>query len=289
MGRSKVAVIMPCYNAGKFLARTIDSVLRQSYKNFHLVCGNDGSTDNTAQILESYSGRITAINHPDHGNHGQAATYNLCLKHIDSEYIAFIDSDDVWRADKLEKQVDVLDSQPETGFVYTNGNVIDGDDRILHPLLSNSHREKNEVGDILLDCYIRTPSSVMVRSSIMQAAGEFRVGIIPDHDMWIRFRELTRFAYLEDRLTSYRVHDRQLSKTAAERMWREGFGTLTRALNRYPYPAHIKRKRLAVIHYRLGQCSSKKNSIVALYHLIRAFTYDPFRSAFVIKKTLDCL
>lgn len=220
MDNAKVAVIMPCYNAGKFLAQTIESVLAQNYTDFHLICGDDGSTDTTSKILEIYADRITVVHHPDRGNHGQAATYNLCLRYANSDYVAFIDSDDLWHQDKLQKQVDILDNHPEAGLVYTNGYVIDGNSQIVHPLFPGNHKEVNEVGTILLDCYIRTPSSVMVRTSIMRAVGEFRVGIIPDHDMWIRVKELTMFTYIKDLLIGYRVHDEQVIKTAAERIWR---------------------------------------------------------------------
>lgn len=280
---------MPCYNAEKYLVQAIESVLTQSYTNFHLVCGNDGSTDDTAQILENYADRITVVNHPDHGNHGQAATYNQCLTFVDSEFVAFIDSDDLWHPDKLQKQVEVLDKHPEVGLVYTNGSVIDGKDKVLYPFLDSSHRETNGTGAVLLDCYIRTPSTVVVRSNILQRAGKFTVGIIPDHDMWIRMKELTDFYYINENLFCYRVHGESLSQTSTEKMWREGFAALKRAMDRYPYPLHIKRKRLAVIHYRLGQYNLKNKKIIALYHLIRSFTYDPFRAISVLKKALGFL
>lgn len=107
---SKVAVILPCYNAERYLVQTIESVLGQSYKNIHFIIGNDGSTDNSKKILEKYSDKIQIVEHPDHGNHGQAATYNMCLQYTNSEYIAFIDNDDLWHPDKIQKQVDILDT-----------------------------------------------------------------------------------------------------------------------------------------------------------------------------------
>lgn len=274
----KVAVIMPCYNSGKYLAQTIESVLNQSYQDYQFIAGNDGSSDNTAEILGDYADRITVVNHPDFGNHGQAATYNLCLKHANAEYIAFIDNDDLWHPDKLQKQVEVLDSNPDVGLVYTNGNVIDGNNKPLYSFFGSSHQETNEVGAVLLDCYIRTPSTVMVRSSVLQAAGAFEEGIIPDHDMWIRIKELANFYYINENIFSYRIHNEQLSHTSAEKMWRDGFGTLERAMNRYPYPSYIRRKRLAVINYRLGALSIKKRNLSSIGYFLLACFYDPFRA-----------
>ncbi len=278
---------MPCYNGAVYLVRTIESVLAQSYKKYHFIAGNDGSTDNTAEILAIYADKITIVGHPDHGNHGQAATYNLCLKHVDAEYIAFIDNDDLWHADKLQEMVNGMESLPGVGLMYSNGNVIDGNDKVLYPFLVNSHRETNATGAILLDCYIRTPSAVMVRSSVLRAAGAFTEGIIPDHDMWIRMKELASFSYLDKKLFSYRVHDGQLSVTATEKMWRDGVGTLERAVARYDYPSCIRRKRLAVIAYRLGDYARlSRNMLSAVYNYARSFFYDPIRA---VKKIVQLI
>jgi len=191
----KVTVIIPCYNASRYLQQTIDSVLAQTYPNVHIIAVNDGSTDDTAVILNSYADRITVLNHDDYGNHGQAASLNLGFAHNDSEYVAFLDSDDVWHQDKLRKQVHILDEFQNIGLVYTNGYVIDGNGKELYTLFDKNHVENNMTGSILLNCYIRTPSLVMIRSSILKAAGLFTVGIIPDQDMWIRTKELTSFIF----------------------------------------------------------------------------------------------
>lgn len=287
LSQPRVTVIMPCYNGGAYLVRTIESVLAQSYKNYHFIAGNDGSTDNTAGILATYADSITIVDHPDHGNHGQAATYNLCLKQVDTEYIAFIDNDDLWHPNKLQTMVEAMDGLPDVGLMYSNGNVIDDNDRFLYPFLRDSHRETNATGAILLDCYIRTPSAVVVRSTVLRAAGAFTEGIIPDHDMWIRMKELAPFSYLDKKLFSYRVHGGQLSVTSTEKMWRDGVDTLERAVARYNYPSCIRRKRLAVIAYRLGDYArSSHNMFSAAYNYLRSFYYDPLRA---VKKIVQLI
>ena len=282
----KVTVIMPCYNAERYVSQALESVLAQNYHDFQVVVGNDGSTDNTASILEQFSDRVKIVNHPDAGNHGQAATYNLCLQHAESEYIAFIDNDDLWEPDKLQRQVDILDRHPEVGLVYANGDIINADDKVLYLFLGPQHEETNRIGQILLDCYIRTPSTVMVRHEILKQAGDFKIGIVPDHDMWIRIKELTDFYYINDKLFKYRVHEQQLSQKSAEKMWRDGFGTLERALKRYPYPVNIRRKRLAVIHYRLAELGKKTRTIRLLPHIFFAVFYDPLRALRTLKEAL---
>ena len=90
-----VSVVIPCYNAERYLVQTLNSVLAQTYKNVHIVAVDDGSTDRTSVILENYSNRITTLTHKDKGNHGAPLSMNLGLSHSDSDYIAFLDADDL--------------------------------------------------------------------------------------------------------------------------------------------------------------------------------------------------
>jgi len=288
MSGPRVTVIMPCYNSEEYVAQTIETVLEQSYRNFHFVAGNDGSTDNTAEILLNYADVITIVEHADRGNYGQAATYNLCLTHVKTEFIAFIDNDDLWHPDKLLKQVEAMDDNPDVGFVYTNGDVIDSNGEVLYPFFDDTHRETNEMGAILLDCYVRTPSAVMVRTSILQSAGNFKEGMIPDQDMWIRIKELTDFHFIDQKMIQYRTHNKQLSNLSNEKMWHDAFKTLHDAMERYPYERSLYRKRCAVIHFRLGKCAVRNRSYLrTLYHFFTAFMSDPLRSILNIKQVLQ--
>jgi hypothetical protein len=110
---------------------------------------------------------------------------------------------------------------------------------------------------------------------------------VPDHDMWIRIKELSDFFYINDDLFSYRVHSEQFSQVSRERMWRNSLETLNRAMSRYPYPRRIRSKRLAVIHYRLGQsCLQSNKAVLAAYHFSCAFVYDPSRALRVLKQNM---
>jgi glycosyltransferase involved in cell wall biosynthesis len=279
MTEPKVTVIIPCYNAERYLAETINSVLAQTYDSFRIIAVNDGSSDNTAAILTGYSEKVTVLEHSDGKNHGQAAALNLGLSCTDSEYIAFIDADDLWHSDKLRKQVELLDNNRDVDLVYTNGHVIDADGNCLYLLFDKNHRERNRVGEILLDCYIRTPSLVMVRRSILQEAGAFTIGIIPDQDMWVRIKEIGAFHYLGEVLTSYREHREQVSSVCNNKLWIDSLLVLNMAMDRYPYPGWLKNKRLAVIHYRMGVFSIKVGRYSsAILHFLKSCWYDPVRA-----------
>lgn len=277
--RAKVAVILPCFNAGQYLQETMASVLSQDIGDFRVIAVDDGSTDNTPELLSAYAGPITVLRHKDGRNHGQAAALNLALSQADSEYIAFMDSDDVWHPAKLRKQAEILDRDEDVGLVYTNGYVIDGDGNRLYSLFGGGHVETDAIGAILLNCYIRTPSLVMVRSRLLQTVGPFTVGIIPDQDMWVRLKEVSSFYFLNEMLAYYREHQQQLSTVQQKKMWEDALWTLESALQRYPYPAGVRSKRLAVIHYRLGTSNMQNQAYLeALMHFVKSCWYDPLRA-----------
>ena len=103
----KISVIIPCYNSQTTLNRCIDSVLRQTYKNFELIIVDDGSTDNTEQLIKEYCKKDNRIVYLSKANGGTGSSRNLGLKHVTGDYIQFVDSDDDVKDDMFEKMLDV--------------------------------------------------------------------------------------------------------------------------------------------------------------------------------------
>jgi glycosyltransferase involved in cell wall biosynthesis len=274
----KVAVIVPCFNCEKYIRRTIDSVLIQDYKAIEILAIDDGSTDKTKAILESYSPFIRILSHLNNANLGQAASINLGISETNAELIAFIDSDDIWYQGKIKKQVSVFDQHKDIGLVYTNGYAIDENDNRLYTLFNSEFQEKNVVGSILLDCYITSPTNVMIKADLCRAAGLFNVNLQSmDHDMFIRLSEVSRFFYISDCLVGYRRHQGQQS--LKRRQWEDGFIILSDACNRYPYPLKLRFKRLAVLYYRLGEYDWRQRQYFkGLINLFLAGLTDPIRA-----------
>jgi glycosyltransferase involved in cell wall biosynthesis len=281
-----VAVVIPCYNTSKYVSRTIESALLQTGVNVEIIAVDDGSTDNTLSVIKTYEPHIRVLTHQGNANLGQAASLNLAIENSESEFIAFLDSDDIWYQGKLEKQVEILNKYPNVGLVYTGGHVIDECDNVLYNLFPKDFVETNSVGSILLNCYIRTPSSVMVRRDILRQVGKFDTRLtISDHDMWIRMSETTKFYYLHDALTGYRQRLGQSS--SKRRQWEDGFIVLNKSCKRFSYGSRLRAMRLAVLHYRLGKhdLNSKKYP-TSFYNFMLAMLYDPIRSLKAIKKTI---
>lgn len=126
---SRVSVIIPTYNRSKLLRLTVESVLAQTYPNIEIIVVDDGSTDDTAEVMAQYAGRVTYIREAI--NQGGRTVFSTGLRVASGEYINFLDHDDLFMPTKIERQVQVLDSRPEIGLVHCRYYHIDADGNLL--------------------------------------------------------------------------------------------------------------------------------------------------------------
>ena len=281
----RVTVIIPCYNREEFIKSTIDSALLQTYKKTEVIAVDDGSTDGTRKILDGYGGLIRVLEHPGRANRGQSAAINLAIRSSESEYVAVLDSDDLWAPQKIERQVNFLEARPEIGLVYSNGYAIDENGSRLYSIFPAGHKETNRPGAILLDCYAGCPSGHLVRRRTLDEAGDYdeELRSAQDHDMLIRLAEITKLAFLNEDLWFYRIHGDTLSQKYARRRWQLGFRILEKACKRYNYGPRVRRKRLAVLNYRLWQCVAAESGLVkAMPFFLKAGIFDPLRAVRVV-------
>jgi len=281
MSQKKVSVIIPAFNRARYIRQTVDSVLNQTYTNIETIVVDDGATDETREILESYTGKIKILEHPGRQNRGQSASINLGLDYASGEYVAILDSDDYFEPNKIELQLEYLELHPDIGLIYCNGTAVDSNGEFLHDIYAPGHREYNNPENVLLNCYFLLPNNSLVRMSVFKKAGSFDESLraAQDHDMAIRIAEVTRLAYLDKSLFHYRRHDESISKNNAATRWNNGFLILEKARNRYPYSPSVIRRRKAVLHFRLFQCAlENKSRLKSLPHLTLAGLYDPVRA-----------
>lgn len=280
-----VSVIIPCYNRERFIADTVDSVLAQTWPNLEVLVVDDGCTDRSREILESYGGRLTILEHPELKNRGQSVSINLALRRCRGKYVAILDSDDLFMPDKLEKQVRFLEEYLDFGAVYANCVYIDENGRPLCPMYPAGHTPPSGPSDVLLDCCYNVPSNTLCRRSVYEQIGFFDESLrsAQDHDVAIRIAEVTKVGYIDECLWSYRRHGDSISQTRTMERWLNGFRILDAAMKRYPYSSSVVRRRKAVLHFRVAQCSLHDgNYLRALFHLLMSGIYDPFRSMGVI-------
>ncbi len=207
----KVSVIIPAYNAMTYLPKTVESVLKQSFTDFEVIIVNDGSSDNIEQWVNTITdNRIKLISQK---NQGTAAARNTGIAHAKGEYLAFLDSDDLWEASNLEKQVYCLDNNPDVGLVYVWIASIDENGNHLGQIYGND--EQGYIWEKMLQRnVIWSGSAAMVRRVCFEKSGVFDQSLkySEDWDMWIRISRNYSFAVIKEPLVYYRFHPNNKSK-----------------------------------------------------------------------------
>jgi len=207
--KPQVSVIIPTYNRGWILKEAIDSVLAQDYKDLELIVVDDGSTDNTFEILASYGNDIKVLFQE---NKGVSAARNRGITEASGQLIAFLDSDDLWLPRKLSTQIDFFNQMPDALICQTEEIWVRNGIRV-----NPKKRHKKPSGMIFepsLELCLVSPSAVMIRRSLFDRVGEFDITLpaCEDYDLWLRIS--CRFpVYLIDTplIIKRGGHDDQLS------------------------------------------------------------------------------
>lgn len=201
-----VSVIMPAYNVAPFIAAAIDSVLAQTYTRRELIIVDDGSTDGTPEIVRRYGDAVRSFRQ---ANARQAAARNLGLRQAKGELIAFLDADDVWLPEKLNRQVDLIRRNPTLGLIYCKIREIDETGRPLRDCPADL-RGNDTVARILLGNYptIGTGSTALMPRSVLEAVGDFDLELPPCEDTDLLWRIAARYSidFVDEVLVLYRMH-----------------------------------------------------------------------------------
>lgn len=278
----KVSVVIPTYNRAHLIGRAIQSVLDQTFQNFEIIIIDDGSTDNTEELikeLEKKDKRIRYIRHEK--NKGPAAARNTGIKVARGEYIAFQDSDDEWFPDKLEKQMKSFESASAiTGVVYTGFWRIKDDKKTYIP----SHKIKKKEGTIhnnlLKGNFIGMPTSV-VRKECFTKIGNFdiRIPYFEDWELWIRISKYYEFKYIPEPLAiSYYT-----SGGVNEKPKIVGVNVLNFIINKYHEDFNKHKKILSKHYFSIGinLCSSNEIKDGRKY-FIKAVKANPLNVKFLL-------
>jgi glycosyltransferase involved in cell wall biosynthesis len=209
MGNPEVTVIITTYNRATFLREAIDSVFAQSFRDFELIIVDDGSIDETHEILDSYGQSIRIIKT---SRVGVSGARNAGISSAKGKYIAFLDSDDLWMREKLSCQVSIMNENPSVRICYTDEIWIRKGVRV-NP---KKHHAKFS-GWIFHRCIplcIISPSSVMLRREVFDEVGLFdeSMPVCEDYDLWLRITVRYPVLFIQEKLIIKRGgHDDQLS------------------------------------------------------------------------------
>lgn len=207
MAYPKVSIIMNCLNGEQYLKQALDSVFEQSYDDWEIIFLDNASTDNSAAIAKSYGGRVryfkSQITYP------VGKVRNLAINETKGEFIAFLDCDDIWLPQKLEKQVALLEKDSEVALVFSDMMVFDGTKDIYQYLGKHKPQLKNIFRELLANYFIGIVS-VVIRKSAVKDIGWFdeRFENIEDMDLFLRIAYLFKLDYVDEPLVKWRLHEK---------------------------------------------------------------------------------
>lgn len=212
-----VSIIIPCYNAEKYIAETIQSVINQTYKNWELIIVNDGSTDHSLNIIKEFAANDNRISLIDKPNSGVSDSRNKGLEKAKGEYIAFLDADDVWNSQYLEKQIANLQSN-RFNISYTACQLINQNGEKLQKHLRGENNP--QLNDFLLQKgnYITSPSGIVYKRECFNKVNGFDSNLSNNADQDILIQMLAKgntIGYIDECLWNYRIHDNNMSKNIA--------------------------------------------------------------------------
>jgi len=207
-----VSVVIPTYNCARFLADAVDSVLAQTFKDHEVIIVDDGSTDETSQVINRYGTKVRYIRQR---NAGVSAARNLGISESTGRYISFLDSDDTWLPSKLDRQLDALQKQPGYRACYSGVIRVASDLSTLGTWRSD--RPATNLGDLLTRGNVIGSVSVLCERSIFSEVGMFDLSLsqCADWDMWVRMATRTDFLYVDELLLTYRQHGSNMSHDPA--------------------------------------------------------------------------
>lgn len=199
----KVSIIIPCYNQGKYVAEAINSALRQTFKDIEIVCVNDGSTDNSVEIIKSFENKyknFIFLNNEE--NRGVIYSRNFAIKNCNGTYILPLDADDIIEPTYVEKAVKILDNNPNIGIVYCKAKIFGNYDKYWNLKPFNK-------SDILYENCIFC-SAIFRKSDFLKIGGynnNMKYGC-EDYDLWLSFIEQGLEVFqINEILFSYRQYD----------------------------------------------------------------------------------
>jgi len=210
--KPQVSVIIPTYNRGWVLREAVESVLAQDFEDFELIVVDDGSTDNTGEILAAYGNDIAVL---EQTNRGVSAARNRGIAGASAPLIAFLDSDDLWKPQKLSRQTEFFSAEPQTLICQTEEIWIRNGVRV-NPK-KRHHKFSGMIFEPSLALCLVSPSAVMMRRELFERVGVFDESLpaCEDYDLWLRVSCRYPVGLIDEPLIIKRGgHDDQLSRAA---------------------------------------------------------------------------
>jgi glycosyltransferase involved in cell wall biosynthesis len=252
MDRPKVTVLMPVYNGEKYIGKAIDSILCQTFSNFEFLIINDGSTDQSANIVNSYNDSRIILIHNER-NIRLISTLNKGLKIARGQYIARMDCDDISLPERLMRQYDFMEKNLDVGIVGSWMQIVD-ENEIPIRLVRYTAPPEQIPSILLFDNYFSHPSVFIRRSCLPSEGYRLFFDYAEDYDLWVRVAENSKLCNLQQVLIKYREHSSNTSQAntkIVENTVHKIMSYQLKNIGIYPTEKDLE------LHYRIGQLKVK--------------------------------
>ena len=254
-GMPCVSIVIPVYNHARYLPEAIDSVLNQDYPNIELIVLDDGSSDDTTEVLRRYGDRFFW---ESHRNMGQANTLNKGWRMAKGEILAYLSADDFLLPKAVSASVRCLHENPDAVLCYPNFQLVDSESRLVRYVVTPEYNYEEMVAK-----FVTAPSAgAFFRRSAYVKAGEWdpALRLAPDYDYWLRVGLYGDFVHIHENLAAFRAHE---GSTSFAQTSAEGAVEAVRIIDKYyrraDLPAHILERR--------NEAVASANILVAQLHL----------------------
>ncbi len=213
----RVSVIIPAYNCDRYIVRAVESAINQTYQDWEIIVVDDGSTDNIRQVLDPYYDLIQYVYQE---NQGAAIARNRACELAKGEFLAFLDADDFFLPEKLEKQVACFDADSSLGMVQNGWLIVDENGKDISPIMPWKSRPKLDLETLVLYKFVR-PSAMMLRRELWERLGGFDPRFPPTEDLDFALRlalKGCKCVWLKEILTCYRQHSTNLMSGGTKMM-----------------------------------------------------------------------
>lgn len=280
-----IGVVMPVFNGQRYLAPTIEAILEQTYRNFQFVIVDDGSTDNSMQIVERYAKKDERIIVLEQRNSGISQALNAGISMVTAPYVAPVDQDDISLPSRLEAEVALLEAESDVVCVSGWYQIIDGKGRYLTTLRTPSGNDNIQQIALTGACPICHSGCMMRKSAVLKVGGyDPAFDLAQDLDLFLRLGEVGRLENLDIPVLKYRLHDsassekrgtaqRERARLACERAWsRRGISGIFEATELWrPGPSPESRHKFMLMYgWWAFNSHQRKTAIVYAGKAIRA-------------------
>lgn len=281
----QISIIIPTYNHGQFIGKAITSVLHQTYQEFEIIIVDDGSYDDTKNVVNTFGNLVTYIRQ---NNQGSASARNTGICASRGEFISFLDADDYYAKDNIEKKISFFEKNQDIDWLYSDWQYIDEASNYLDKGSSKFRFSEKKLTGIIFEelLYKRnfiSPCTVMMRKFVLEDVGYFDPKILSqeEYDLWLRISLKYPVHYIDEVLTYVTIHSNSLSTNFSK--WAQGNAIIVDKLdeiipNNFWIKKNFIRKIRADKHTFLARdFMQKKQFRVALNHLCKSIAIFPFQ------------